>query len=341
MGGPIEGKHWKFIRKHVGEIKGLLPYAKPYCTSELHAGYAIHPEAGCITDDTFIRKDMTKFFLEVKPPRTTDMLVDWLLKNAELDVQWPDIMVRALHRVKSGEVTADECGKTFKQGGGIGWWSPLGIIYAGNSEKAAEVGRYLSGIWKAPLEKDFVAAVVAGGAEAVKDNATFESVVNAIYSQCGPLATYLLKRAQDVAEKASGIWDLCERVYNTLLLPANDSYSYRNIMPTDPTIEVNGPIPSHIEPTDTDGGYANCFFAEQVPLAFASFVYAKGKIEAIPVCVNLGRDNDTTATAVGAWVGGLNGENKLPKDWVDKICEVNKGEMDIRDLAEKIYMLNE
>lgn len=341
MGGPVECKHWKSIRKQVGRIEGLLPYAKPYTLMELHAGYAIHPEAGCVTDDTFIRKDMTKFFLEVASPRTTDMLVDWLLENAELDVQWPDVLVGALHKIKSGEVSADECGKTFKQGGGIGWWSPLGIVYAGNPEKAAEVGRYLSGIWKAPLEKDLLAAVVAGVAEAVKDDATFDSVVKAIYSQCGPLATKLLKRAQDIAESTDDIWELCDRLYHTVLLPHNSDYSYHNVVDTDPTTEVDGSMPPHVEPIDTDESYLNCFFAEQVPLAFAAFIFAKGSIDAIPVCCNIGRDCDTTSTTVGAWVGALNGLSKIPADWVSKVCEVNKGEMDLMDLAEKIYAVNE
>jgi ADP-ribosylglycohydrolase len=100
-------------------------------------------------------------------------------------------------------------------------------------------------------------------------------------------------------------------------------------------------MPPHVEPIDTDKNYASWLFAEQIPLALAAFVFAKGKIEAIPVCVNFGRDCDTTTTTVGAWVGALNGESRHPKDWVDKVCEVNKRDMDLRDLAERIYLINE
>jgi ADP-ribosylglycohydrolase len=69
-------------------------------------------------------------------------------------------------------------------------------------------------------------------------------------------------------------------------------------------------------------------------------VYAKGAVEAIPVCVNCGRDADTNANTVGAWVGALHGETGLPSEWVGPVCEVNKKELDIIELAEKLLKVN-
>ena len=78
-----------------------------------------------------------------------------------------------------------------------------------------------------------------------------------------------------------------------------------------------------------------------VPLAIAAFVFGKGDPRtAIPCACMIGRDADTTATAVGSWVGALHGESGLPKEWVKGVCEVNLKEIDIRDLAEKLFLLS-
>ncbi|MBM7570152.1 ADP-ribosylglycohydrolase family protein [Aquibacillus albus] len=342
MGGPVEAQHYKRIQKYAGEVKGLLPYGRPVSIIDLKPGYALHPDPGCITDDTFIRKDLTNFYLETKAPRTPQMLVDWLLENAELEEQWPDIMVEALYKVKNGEATAEDCGLTFKQGGGVGWWTPIAIIHAGNPKKAADQVRNLSRIWKAPLEQDLLAAKIAAIAEGVKEDATYESMVEAMFEQCGPLATQLLERAINIANKAENVWDLAEKFYQEALMPDHTMSPYKKINEYDPPIEVDAPMPERVEPIDyKEDGYTCCFFAEQIPLALAAFAYAKGNIESIPVSCNLGRDCDTTATIVGAWVGALHGESGLPTEWVDPVCEVNKREMDIRKLSEQICELEE
>ncbi|MBM7570156.1 ADP-ribosylglycohydrolase family protein [Aquibacillus albus] len=343
MGGPVESSHYKRIKKYAGEVKGLLPYEEPYLLPQrltdprgtFHPGYALHPDPGSITDDTFCRKDITKFILETEGERTPKKLASWLLENGELDTQWPQIMVGALHKIANGEVTAEECGRTYKQGGGIGWWFPIGIINAGDPKGAAKEGRYLSSIWKAPLEQDFVAAVVAGIAEGLKEDATYESMVGAMLDECGPLAKQLLERAIHLANEANDIWDLAEKLYENALMP-NTAHIWE-ITEQDPPIERDALLPPRVKPIDyTDESYTTFFFAEQIPFALAAFVFKKGDVSAIPACCNLGRDTDTNANTVGAWVGALNGEKALPKEWVEPVCEVNKKELDIRDLAQKL-----
>ena len=46
------------------------------------AGYLLR---GYITDDTFIRMDITRFYLAAEPPRTPAMLAEWLepLRDAQ------------------------------------------------------------------------------------------------------------------------------------------------------------------------------------------------------------------------------------------------------------------
>jgi ADP-ribosylglycohydrolase len=343
MGGPVEARHYKRIREVAGEVTGFLPYEPPYLLPErmrhpqgtFHPGYALHPDPGSVTDDTFCRKDVTRFILEAAPPRTPENLAAWLIEHGELDTQWPAIMLGALRRVHSGEVSARDCGLTYKQGGGIGWWFPIGIIHAGDPTAAAREGRLLASIWKAPLERDFVAAVVAGIADGLRDGATYESIMGAMLAQCGPLARALLERSMAIAGKARDIWDLAERLYHNILMP--ETAHIWEVTDQDPPTAVDAPLPPrHAPVVDTDERYTTYFFSEQIPMAVAAFTFKKGQPEAIPAACSLGRDADTNANTVGAWVGALHGLSALPADWVRKVCEVNKRELDLRDLAQRL-----
>jgi ADP-ribosylglycohydrolase len=332
MGGPIECSHAARIRRVVGEITGLLPYQASYrMVPKLGPGYALHEAAGSVTDDTFIRADFTRFFLETVAPRTPRMLADWLSAHANFDWWWPPI-VEGLRRVERGEVTPEEGGDTFLQGGGIGWWTPVGILHAADPAGADAEASDLCRIWKAPLERDLLGAVQAGLAEGLRVGATADSVVEVVLGHCGPLATRLLERAIDLARQATSVPDLVDRLYRHVLMPplAFDGGP-------EPPREVDAPLPPVIEPVDdSDGFYTTCYFAEQIPLSMAGFVYARGEPDAIRVTAMLGRDADSTSTTVGSWVGALCGESGLPTDWVAPVCRVNMDEIDIRALAERL-----
>jgi len=347
MGGPVESSHFRRIQRECGEITGLVPYDERYMLPErvnreggpFFPGYALHGEPGSITDDTFCRKDMANFILAVpQEERTPERLASWLLDHAELETQWPQIMLPVLERIRDGEVTASEAGHGAKQGGGIGWWFPFGIVHAGDPPAAAAEARRLCAIWKAPLERDFVACVVAGIAQALKDDATWQSVCNAMLAECGPLARKLLERAIRIAGEAEDTWDLAARLYDEALM--SETAHIWEIMPQDPPTAADaGMPPRHAPIEDSDDSYTTFFFAEQIPLALAAFVFAKGEVRAIPVCVNLGRDCDTTATLVGALVGALHGEAALPAEWVEAVTNANKAEIDLRCQAQKLAEL--
>jgi ADP-ribosylglycohydrolase len=329
MGGPVECNHAMRIRRLVGEIKGLLPYEKPYTFGTPGPGYCLCPDAGCVTDDTFIRADFTRFYLSTEPPRTPDLLVDWMLENADFSRWWQPV-IEALHRVKRGEVTAEEGGLTFFQGGGIGWWTPVGILFAGDPDGAAAEAKNLSRIWKAPLERDLLGAVQAGVAECMRDNASIDSMLDAMMAQCRPLGQKLMERAIDLTKKSSSVPDLVNRLYHNVLMP-----DLRDEQ--EPPREVDAPVPPVMEPLeDSDERYLSSYFAEQVPLSLAGFLYAKGEPDAIPVTCMLGRDADSTATTTGSWVGAMQGESGLPEEWVETVYEANINEVDIRKLAEQL-----
>ncbi|MGD2175411.1 MAG: ADP-ribosylglycohydrolase family protein, partial [Candidatus Brocadiaceae bacterium] len=304
-------------------VEGLLPYEPPLTLIEIQPGYALHPEPGCVTDDTFIRAQFTRFFLKTSPPRTPAILADWLLENADFDCWWPP-MTESLQRIEAGEVDAERAGREFREGGGVGWWTPVPIIHAGDPGTTAEVCRRLSVAWKGPLEQDLLAGVQAAVAVGIPDGASVGSMLEALRAECGPTATQLVERAIRIAGEAEDFGGLVATLYENVLI-------------ADPPVEADDPLPPPLDPLpDSDEAYVACYFAEQVPLAVAAFLFAQGSPAAIGTACSLGRDADSVATLVGSWVGALHGETGLPTEWVETVCAANQEEVDLRDLAERI-----
>ncbi len=324
MGGPVECMHAARIKRLIGPITGLLPYRKPPGLPDLGPGYALRPDPGSVTDDTFIRAQFTRFYIETHPPRTPAMLATWLLANADFNMWWPP-MTEPLRAIERGEVTPENAGLSHPQGGGAGWWTPIGILHAGDPSGAAAEVRKLCPIWKAPLEQDLLAAAQAGLAEALRDGATVDSIVGAMLVQCGPLAAKLLQRGLDIAHRAPSSDDLIARIYDQALLAE---------APT----ESDAPLPPPLKPPpDTDDPYASILFAEQIPLALAAFVFAQGDpARALPQACMFGRDADSIATTCASWAGALHGERGLPKEWVEAVCQANRDYLDLRALAHQL-----
>jgi hypothetical protein len=152
-------------------------------------------------------------------------------------------------------------------------------------------------------------------------------MMGALLAECGPTATKLVDRAARIAGEAQDFEDLTETLYENVLI-------------ADPPIEADDPLPPSVEPLpDSDEVYVESYFAEQVPLAVAAFLFEQGEPAAICTACSLGRDADSVATLVGSWVGALHGEPGLPAEWVETVCAANMGELDLRDLAERIAAL--
>ncbi|MGD8499738.1 MAG: ADP-ribosylglycohydrolase family protein [Phycisphaerales bacterium] len=324
MGGPVECQHYKRIEKYYGDFKDFLPYKKPPGLIDLHPGYALHATPGSITDDSFIRLDLARFYLNTKPPYTPLKLADYLLENADFSNWWGQA-VKALRRIEKGQVSAEESGVAHIQGGGGGWWQPVAILHAGNPAAASKEAGNLCRIWKAPLERDILSSVVAGQAEAFKKRSTIDSVVEAVIKDSGPLAAKLFERAVDIARQA----DTPRRLYEEL---------YGRALVKNCSKEIDGPKPKHIEPVDySDGFYTSTSFAEQQPWALAYFVFGNGDPErTVLTAVKGGRDADSIATNTASWLGAMSGESVWPKKWRDTIQEANLTEVDLRKMLDNL-----
>lgn len=331
MGGPVEGQHYANIVKKAGYVDRLLPYTREWSIMDLHPGYALHGEPGSITDDTYIRADIARYFLSQAQPWTVETLCSYLLANADFAYWWKPA-VEALQKVEKGASPTD-VGKSHKQGGGNGWWYPVAMLYEGQPEKAAEVVRELSLPWKSGLETDLLGALVGAMAYALQPDSDYRGAITTAIELCdGSLASGLLERAVEVGESAATWQELCDIAYKRLLIHE------------EPPREIDAPLPAEVPGIDfTEKGYAKVWFAEQMPLMFAGFAFGKGTPDSICATVTMGRDCDSTATAVGFLVGALVGLEGLPDQWVDEVQKSNLSELDLMkvgndlcDLAERI-----
>ncbi|WP_158655152.1 ADP-ribosylglycohydrolase family protein [Flavivirga eckloniae] len=326
MGGPPEFIHYKRRERDFGWVKGFLEYKTPPGHGTIGPGYALHTRAGSITDDTFIRADCTRFYLNVKPPYTAHKMAHYFLKNADFS-NWWTVAVKALRRVESGEVSAEDAGFKHQQGGGGAWWQPVSILNAGDPLAASNEVSNLCRIWKAPLERDILSSVVAGQAAAYKKGSTVDSVINAVLDDSGPLAKKLFERALDIAKKANSPQELYKNLY-------------AKAMVDEVSTEIDGPMPKPMKDVYVEGGYGGVKFAEQQPWALAYFLYGNGDPEkTVLTAINGGRDSDSIASNAASWLGALYGESIWPKEWVDTVQEANLIEMDIRGLLDQLVDL--
>lgn len=315
LGGPIEGWHAATIKATYGRVDHLLPYDP----ARLRPGYAMHPEPGSITDDTYIRSDFTRFVLANPDERTPEMLVEYLLANASFDFWWRPA-IEPLRRIQTEEVSVQEAGIAHRQGGGAGWWTPFGLIWAGQPEKAAAEVRRLSVVWKQPLEQHLCGALQAAAAASVAQGATIESIVEAALSVAGPLGRALIARGLDAAKRHRGDLDgLIEDIYSSLLVMQVGG-------------EVDGPMPEPAVAPDPSQRQGSILFAEQVPLAMAAFVFGRGDfLRTMTSVAAIGRDTDSIATSCGTWIGGLVGLAGIPADWTEAVTAANRRDVDLME----------
>ena len=141
----------------------------------------------------------------------------------------------------------------------------------------------------------------------------------------GTLGKELIKRAVEIGESASTWQDLCETCYKRILIHE------------EPSRDPDAPLPQEIPGVEfTEKSYSTVYFAEQMPLMFAGFSFGKGTADSICATVTLGRDCDSTATAVGFLVGALNGLDGLPAEWVSQVQKSNLRELDLKQMGKAL-----
>ena len=189
--------------------------------------------------------------------------------------------------------------------------APVGIICAGNSQRAAEIAEVESqishdrdGIWGAQA----VAASIAVAMTGADHQQIIETGLGYI-----PSDSWLgrsMNRAMTIADQADQIEDAWEGLHTELWTPV----------------------------------HSTC--AEALPQAYAIFKLTGGDFrKGMFWAGNFGRDADTISAVVGALSGALHGEAVIPEAWVEKVrkpagvCLRFAAEIDIRDLALELVEL--
>jgi len=240
MGAPVESNHAARIDRLVGDVDSLLPHEEPHTFLDIHTGYEVRQVPGAVTDDTFIRTDFTRYYVETEPPRSPKHLAEWLLENADFD-GWFDPAIENLEMMVTEDVDAATVGRELENDGINGWWTPMGVRNAGDPEGAAEECKRFNVLWKTPVQRDLVAAVQAGVAEAFRVEATYETVVEAMRDVCGPLPRKLIDRAVTIAREADDHDELVAEMYERALFPEPES---RKEAPR----SVDAPLPPSHDP---------------------------------------------------------------------------------------------
>jgi ADP-ribosylglycohydrolase len=326
MGGPTENQHADFIKSYVDPLTTFIDFKKGFFPGP---GGFIHKWAGSITDDSRIKEDLTNYYLSTLPPRNVIQFAEWLKTSCDF-YGWWDVAKKAALNAISGSVAPEEYGLINIQGGGGGWWSPVGIMYAGKPRLAAAEAVNLCQIWKSPFERDMLAGVVAGHAESIREGATWQSVTAAIKDVCGPLAWQIYNRAESVAnnslKQGKDFRGFIQDCYNNLL--------------TSSAPRANDALLSSINkaPTNyTTTSFSAIGFAEQQALALATFVYSQGDpYKASTIAAMMGRDCDSYGTNATAWACGLRGLSGCPEGWITILEDANIQDGDLLLLSEEI-----
>ncbi len=300
MGDVTEGLSWQEIEKRYGFVDKLLPQDKKASRSPQRFGpdwvrHAHHRPPG-MTEDGFERHRLCTSAILKKGGRITsdDLARTWI---ADIDPSKFGYLLgpqdQVIYNLLKDGLPPWEVGRYAAWPGFIGTSKmimPVGIVNACRPEDAARDALQLGLIKDVQgrpgnFALEVCAGIAAATAEALRPEATVESVIKIALEQLPPEARKEVQQGQDWAKKAKD-WKELRPLYE-------ERYKGK---PISNAVEV------------LSGGLA-CFYL------------AKGQPrEAILYAVNLGRDTDCKGYVAGGLAGAMRGIEAIPADWV-KIVE--------------------
>jgi ADP-ribosylglycohydrolase len=296
MGDVTEGKSWQQIEERFGLVDTLLPQDKRGSRRPQRFGpdwvrYAHHRPPG-MTEDGFERHRLCTSAILAKGGRITsqDLARTWI-DQIDPDkfgyLLGPQDMI--IYNLLKMGLPAWEVGRHAAWPAFIGTSKmimPVGMINACRPDEAArdalELGR-IKDVQGRPgnYALEVCAAIAAATAEALRPNATVESVIDTALAQLPPQARREVQQGQDWARKVE---------------------SWKDLRPLYEKRYEGEPISNAVEVLS--GGLACFRMADGRPR------------EAIIYAANLGRDTDCKAYVAGGLAGALRGIEALPPEWV-------------------------
>ncbi len=292
MGAAVEGMHMDQIGEQYGRVEGLMPYA--------HYDKRWNRPAGT-TEDGIERQRMMATAIIEKGDRfnAEDLAAVWrrdfrgenfgvILEPCDKPL-WEQALA-GVPAIEIGQATPYPGVNSFPRSSHC-----VGLMNAGDPEQAAadalDIGRIYQKAEGEALQ--WAAGFCAGIAEALKDEATVESVIAAIRGAAPDYVREKMDTALEMAAKHSDVFDM-----------RDDFYAVWN---------------------RTTGTYPMSMADEVVNKGFAVFCVANGDPrECMVGSVNFGRDTDCLAAISGGLAGALNGSASIPREWVETVDAATK-----------------
>lgn len=301
MGAPVE--HWTYqrIENEYGTLDKLVPYE--------HIANGWMRDAGTTEDGVERQKLMITAIIE-KQDRVSaeDIRKIWVRDiKPEAPGMVSEPFEAALLAMARTPIPATDLGK-YCDYSGLGSFArashPIGLINAGDIEIAIrdvnEIGQlYLTANSRGVK---WAEVVVVGIAEALRSNATVDSVIGAVFDHCDTDDKKYITGLGVIAELERGL---------KLTSGCND---FRELRKTFDTIYSGMGMP-----------YPFSFANEVVTKAICVFRMVKGNVkEAIIASVNMGRDTDCLAAIAAGISGALTGGDSVPRGWIDQVDDATR-----------------
>ena len=311
MGAAVEGMHMDAIAEKYGRVETLMPYA--------HYDKRWRRPAGT-TEDGIERQRMMATAIIEKGDRID---AENLARVWRRDIDPAHFFVilepcdKPLWEKAMQGMPAEEIGATTPFPGVNSFPRSshcVGIMNARYPDRAASDALAIGSIYQQAGGESlqWAAGFCAGIAEAMKNDATVETVLDAVRSHMPAEQQEKFDRAQEMAAKYDDVFDMREEFYTVW--------------------------------NRTDGVYPMSMADEVVNKGFAVFRVAKGDPQACVIGgVNFGRDTDCLAAIAGGLAGALNGSASIPSDWVNTVDAATKlnrytvSRRTLRETADGLY----
>lgn len=299
MGDVVEGLSWQEIEKRYGLLEKLLPQDKKEGRSPQRFGpdwvRSAHHRPPGMTEDGFERHRLLTSAILKKGGRITieDLARTWI---EDIDPTRFGYLLgpqdQVIYSLLKAGLPPWEVGRYAAWPAFIGtskMIEPVGMVNACRPEEAARDALELSRIKDVQgrpnnFALEVAAAIAAATAEALRPEATPQSVIDVALAQLPAEPRKEVERALGWARKAR---------------------EWKELRPLFEKTYDGKPISNAVEVLS--GGLACFYMADGRPR------------EAIVYAVNLGRDTDCKAYVAGGLAGALRGIEALPKDWVETV----------------------
>lgn len=318
MGFPAEGHHYKTIRRKWGHVDRPI-------VREHTEGFIPPVTQPVYTDDTVMRHMVCKAVIESNGHPTPyaiakvwresiDNFEDWRwwcntrIVGAKLKWgSWLDV-----RQLGDSSIACNDAAMII---------APIGILNAGNPERAALQALDLACVWQTGYSRECAAAMAAAHAAALAPAADMESVLHAAKTY-SPVFSPYVDRAVKLAIECGSIDTFTQEYYQRYIPGPNEAYwmGIGQGRPDEPWCFNADPL-------------------EVCSLGIAFFVLGKGDMKtAIIGGASFGRDCDTIAGIAGSLTGALYGHANLPQPWVEAVMAACP-QPDIKELAAQLSLL--